>query len=109
MSITLDLSPDTEARLMAEAAARGISVEELLKTTIDTLLTTSEFSSQPVLTPQENADRFVQWARQTKPSENWVELLDAFTNNPALAGVPPLSDEAISHESIYREREDSQL
>ncbi|MFQ4144778.1 hypothetical protein [Chlorogloeopsis sp. ULAP02] len=56
MSITLELSPDIEARLIAQASARGISVEELLKVTIDTLLTASEQSSSAVLSPQERAE-----------------------------------------------------
>jgi hypothetical protein len=89
MSINLELSPDTEARLIAQAAARGMSVEELLKTTIDTLLATSDPLSSAV-SPQKRAEKFVNWARSHTTR------------------TPPLSDEAISRESIYREREDCQ-
>ncbi|MBF2005010.1 MAG: hypothetical protein IGS49_05970 [Chlorogloeopsis fritschii C42_A2020_084] len=90
MSITLELPPDIEARLIAQASAHGMSVEELLKVTVDNLLTTSEQSSSAVLSPQERAEKFVNWARSHSIK------------------TPPLSDEAISRESIYREREDSQ-
>ncbi len=43
------------------------------------------------------------------PREERMAALERFCNNPALAKVPPLSDEAISRESIYRQREDNQL
>ncbi len=89
MTITLELSPDIEARLIAQATARGISVEELLKSTIDTLLAASDASSA-VLSPQERAEKFVSWARSHAIK------------------TPPLSDEAISRESTYRDREDNQ-
>ena len=91
MTIKLDLKPETEARLITQAAARGVSVEQYLYSLIENLLT----ENQP-FDPAKN-------------TEDWVELLEAFCNNPALANVPPLSDKAISRESIYREREDSQL
>ena len=91
MSITIELSPDTETRLLAQAAAKGLSVEQYLTAWIETNLPTAERLPSP------------------KDSEDWVKQLKAFGNNPALANVPPLSDEAISRESIYGEREDSQL
>lgn len=95
MAITLVLKPETEAQLIAQATAKGIPVEQYLQTWIETNLPTE--LEQPVL------------RTETTPTQNWAELLEAFCNNPALANVPPLSDEAISRESIYREREDSQL
>ncbi|NJM71275.1 MAG: hypothetical protein HC862_14185 [Scytonema sp. RU_4_4] len=93
MAINLVLKPEIEAQLIAQAAAKGIPVEQYLQSWIETNLVTE--TAQPF--------------HQTETPEEWVELLEAFTNNPALANVPPLSDEAISRESIYREREDSQL
>lgn len=89
MSITLELSPDIEARLIAQAAARGMSVEELLQATIELLLAASD-SSSVVLSPHQRAEKFVNWARSHAIK------------------TPPLSDEAIGRESIYREREDNQ-
>ena len=91
MTITLNLTPETETRLIAQAAARGLSVEELLKATIDTLLAASEPAPTTVLSSQERAEKFVNWARSHSIKAS------------------PLSDEAISRESIYRDREDSQL
>ncbi|MFQ4146134.1 hypothetical protein [Chlorogloeopsis sp. ULAP02] len=93
MTILLNLKPEMEARLIAQAAAKGVSVEQYLESWIETnLIPEIERSPSQTQTPQE-----------------WVNLLEAFSNNPALANVPLLSDEAISRESIYREREDSQL
>ncbi|MGF1673742.1 MAG: hypothetical protein ACFCUV_08675 [Rivularia sp. (in: cyanobacteria)] len=94
MTIKLDLKPETEARLMAQASAQGISVEQYLQSLIE--------------------NNFLQIDGQhripkTETTEDWVTLLERFCNNPALANVPPLSDEAISRESIYQEREDNQL
>jgi hypothetical protein len=93
MTIKLDLKPETEARLIAQASAQGMSVEQYLQSLIENNLPIE--AEQPI--------------PKTETSENWVNLLEQFCNNPALANVPPLSDEAISRESIYREREDSQL
>lgn len=90
MTITLKLPPETEARLNATAAAQGVSVEELLKSAIELLLTASEPVSPSVISPSERAAKFVAWTR----------------NHAVLA--PPLSDAAISRDSIYREREDQQ-
>jgi hypothetical protein len=93
MTIYLELKPETEAYLVAQATARGESVEQYLQGLIESNL--SSASEQPV--------------PQIGTTGDWVDLLETFCNNPALVNVPPLSDKAISRESIYREREDSQL
>ena len=84
MSIKLDLKPETEARLIAQATMQKVSVESYLESLIESHL-----------------------ANQVKPE--WKALLDQLGRSPTLAKAPPLSDEAISRESIYREREDRQL
>lgn len=88
MTITLDLKPEIEARLMAQAAAQGMSTEMFLQIIIERLLASSQ--AEPVsaiLSPQERAKRFVNWAKSHS------------------IAAPPLSDEAISRENIYT-RED---
>jgi hypothetical protein len=84
MTIQIDLKPEIEARLMAQASAQGISVTIYLESVIEQHLA-------------------------TKAEPEWKKLLDQLGRSPSLAKAPPLSDEAISRESIYREREDSQL
>ncbi|MDJ0619880.1 MAG: hypothetical protein QNJ63_24580 [Calothrix sp. MO_192.B10] len=88
MAILLELEPEIESRLKAQAAAQGTSVEVLLKTLVEGLLASS---SQGSISPQERAERFVNWAR----SHSSIK-------------APPLSDDAISRESIYT-REDEML
>ncbi|MGF1524042.1 MAG: hypothetical protein ACFBSF_17125 [Leptolyngbyaceae cyanobacterium] len=91
MAIILNLEPETESQLMTQAAAQGKSVEELLKTLIEGLLSTTMSSTPTILSPQEKAEKFVRWA-------------ESHTSITA----PPLSDKAISRESIYV-REDEML
>ncbi len=83
----LQITPELKNEIIAAAAAYGLSVEDYLRTIINR-------DNEPVrksLTPKEKAQAFRQWA------ENFP------VKNPS-----PLSDEAISRESIYAEREDKQ-
>lgn len=84
MTIKLDLKPEIEARLIAQAIIQGVCVDRYLESLIERHLAT-----------------------QTEPE--WKALLDQLGRSPSLAKAPPLSDEAISRESIYREREDQLL
>lgn len=90
MNITLKLKPELEARLITQAAKQGISVEELVEKFIELLTATPEQSAQTVLSPHDRAEQFGLWAKR-----------HAIT-------APPLSDEAISRDSIYT-REDEML
>ena len=82
MSVTIDLPPDTEARLAAQAAELGVPLTRYLRR----LLEEHAAPSKPARkTPAERA-------------KHWRE---------SVAGLPdtkPLSDEAISRETIYAER-----
>ncbi len=91
MTILLELEPEIELRLMAQAAAQGTSVEALLKTLVESVLSISPQPTPITLSPKERAERFVNWAR-----------------NHSQVKAVPLSDEAISRESIYT-REDEML
>lgn len=84
MAILLELDPEIESRLIAQAAAQGTSVEVLLKTLVEGLLASSLQLTPLTLSPQERAQRFVNWAR-----------------SHSSITAPPLSDDAISRESIY--------
>jgi hypothetical protein len=86
MTLTLKLSPEGEAALNAQAHARGMSVEEWLLELAKRTRPPVARSLQDELTPEE-------WVRQFNA---WVEGHDRTT--------PPLSDEAISRESIYPDR-----
>ncbi|MGG6270575.1 hypothetical protein ACQ4M3_38315 [Leptolyngbya sp. AN03gr2] len=94
MAITLELSPETETRLIAQANAQGISVEQLLKNTIEVLLATS---SSTGFNTRTNSDA----------TEEWVRAFTDWANSHS-TDTPLLSDQAVSRESIYRDREDAQ-
>lgn len=92
MTVTLELKPEIEERLRARAAERGLPVEKFLEAVIE--LDVSRSGERPF--------------HETATTEEWEK---AFTDwvNADRPHHPPLSDEAISRESIYREREDAQL
>ncbi|NJR17505.1 MAG: hypothetical protein HC785_18510 [Calothrix sp. CSU_2_0] len=91
MAILLELDPEIESRLIAQATAQGISPEILLKTLVEGLLANSSQPAPLKLSSQERAERFVNWAKSHKKIT-----------------APSLSDEVISRESIYT-REDEML
>jgi hypothetical protein len=95
MAITLELSPETESLLVAQANAQGISVQELLKNAIELLLVTS--STESNVPSQFNPDA----------TEEWIQAFTDWANSHS-SDTPLLSDEAVSRESIYRDREDAQ-
>ena len=88
--MTVTLKPDLEEELTARAQAEGLTTDEFVNRELERLL--ANLDSRTNLSPAERVRR-------------WHEWLDSHANVTA----PPLSDEAISRESIYREREDRQL
>jgi hypothetical protein len=90
MTVTLELKPEVEEQLEAQARVSGLSVKDYLEKRVEEMISTSE--PQSAKTPEER-----------------VRLWREFLNSHDDIKAPPLSDEAISRESIYREREDKQL
>ncbi len=91
MTLTIELPPALEERLQEESARQGLPAEDYARKVLEERLLTSNMSSGT----QVNEDRLSAF-------REWV---GSHAEHPAL----PLSDEAISRESIYREREDQQL
>jgi len=83
MSVTIDLPPDVEASLAAQAAARGVSLAEHLRRLL------------------------VAQARGSGARETPEERVKLWRDVSGLPDTKPLSDEAISRESIYCEREEN--
>jgi hypothetical protein len=83
MTVNLDLPPNVGRTYLAEAQARGISIDTLFR---EVLLT-----RQPPIPAEEMSAE--QWVQEFK---TWVR------SHPA--DLPLLSDEAIGRESIYGER-----
>jgi len=89
--MTITLRPHLEEELAARARAKGLSTEEFINRELERLVTASAHPMAE-LTPEERVRRWDEWVK----SHDYIK-------------APPLSDEAISRETIYREREDKQL
>jgi len=90
MTITLELKPETEAQAVEQAEARGISVEDFIESVIE-----------------ENLNGEVGGAfAETASLEEWTREFQEWVDSHEYITAPPADD---SRESIYREREDSQL
>ena len=85
--MTVTLKPDLEEELTARAQAEGLSTEEFVNRELERLISTQPSSK---LTPEERA-------------RVWKEFIEQHS-----VGGPPLSDYAVSRESIYS-REDEML
>ena len=85
MTNTVELPPEIEERFVAEANARGLSVEEYARVCLSSPI---HSPIEPRVLSADEMDRLLDEAADLVP--DWV---------------PPLSDEAMSRESIYS-RED---
>ncbi len=79
MTVTIELHPETEAGLAALAAEQGVSMAEYVRGVLERQV---PLPSQALLPP---VDRATAWRQAAK----------------GLPHTPPLSDEAISRESMY--------
>jgi hypothetical protein len=86
MAVTIELSPEREAVLKAQAEARGLTIEQWLLELADQLAPPVSIAHLQRTNPKE-------WARQFRA---WADSHDPNT--------PVLSDEAMSRESIYPDR-----
>jgi hypothetical protein len=87
MIVTLDLCPEVEAQLVAQANAKGLSLPDYLKRVVELQASArAALTSAPSMSHEE-------WERE------FEALIDSFPQQPVL------SDEAISRDSIYT-RED---
>jgi len=83
MTVTLNLKPELEAGLTAQAQARGMTVEEYLLAVVETAM---QPQTQQAVSAEERAAAFEAWSASHRPT-------------------PPLSDYAVSREGIYEGRE----
>ncbi len=86
--MTVTLKPDLEEELKARAEAEGLSTEEFVNRELEKLVASAP--TNPKTTPEERA-------------RAWREFIERHA-----VGGPPLSDYAVSRESIYS-REDEML
>jgi hypothetical protein len=77
MTLTINLKPEVEAGLVAQAQAKGVSVTEYVVSLLE------QFgSSGRQMSPEQRATALHEWAK-------------------GFPEVAPLSDEAVSRESLY--------
>jgi hypothetical protein len=81
MAITVELPPEIEQQFLAQARARGISVDAYVQ---EYLMRSCQLSADRPTLSVEEVDRILDEAADLVP-----------------AGVAPLSDEAMSRENIY--------
>jgi hypothetical protein len=86
MTVMLELPPEREAALSAQAAARGLTIEQWLLQLTEELVPSTSIAHLQRTDPEE-------WAQQFHA---WAESHDRTT--------PLLSDEDISRESNYPDR-----
>ena len=91
MTVIIELNQEVEERIVAEAKTRGLSVEAYILNVLEKEARNGESGFALTATPEEWKTALLEWVNIERPSH------------------PSLSDEAISRESIYREREDAQL
>lgn len=87
MTLTVQIPPALEKRLEAEAAEHGLTTAEYVRAVLE------RFFVSP--------GRLPLWITAT--TEDWRSAFNAWMDSHDLA-LPPLTDEAISRESIYGER-----
>jgi hypothetical protein len=92
MTVTIELSPDVEAGLLAQAQAEGLAVSEYVQNLVRGQIAARTSTNA---TPRP--------AYELSPEE-WVRKFEAWTESHAGLNLPLLSDEDISRESIYADR-----
>jgi hypothetical protein len=85
MPITLELRPEVEAQLAAQASARGLSLKDYLKKIVELQASASDVLASGM--------SYEEWERE------FETFIDSFPQQPVL------SDEAISRASIYTREE----
>ncbi len=90
MTLTLQFKPEVEARIIAQAAAKGVSVETYLESMIEESLIHQEQRS----------------LNQKATDKEWNSELMDLINSPAFTVAPPLDDTAVDRESIYTREEE---
>src|SRR3954469_5756320 len=89
MAITIELTPEREEKLKAQAKAHGLSVEQWL-------VQLAELQIQP------QGQASIAHLQKTNPKE-WIRQFRTWADGHDRT-TPLLSDEAISRESIYPDR-----
>lgn len=88
---TIEVDQLTAIILKAKAEAKGLTISDWLRSLAEIEVPMPQASFFETASPEERARAVEEWANRQR------------------SAAPPLSDEAISRDSIYGEREDKQL
>lgn len=83
MAVTLNLKPELEAGLLAQAQASGMTVEEYVLSVVEAAVLPA---TQKTLSAEERAAAFEAWSAGHRPT-------------------PPLSDYSVSRDGMYEGRD----
>ena len=83
MTVTLNLKPEVEAGLLAQAQASGMSVEAYLLSMVEGIVLPA---TEKILSPEQRASAFEAWSANHR-------------------ATPPLPDHAVSREAMYEGRD----
>jgi hypothetical protein len=91
MTLTIELPPEIEAGLIAQARAQGLDVSLYVQKMLlgQVLAQAAPAVSRPAY---------------ELPPEEWIRELRAWSHSHDAANLPILSDEAMSRETIYEDR-----
>jgi hypothetical protein len=92
MTVTLELKPSIEARIIQQAAASGLPLEDFLESMLEIRF-------------GDNGGHEKSFHETATPDE-WVKAWDEFVKSHAYITAPSLSLEAISRDSIYTREDD---
>ena len=67
MTVTLNLKPEVEERIVAEAKARGVSVENYILNVLEKEAINGEASFALTATPEEWEKAFLEWVHAERP------------------------------------------
>lgn len=96
MSLVIEMPPDTETRLREKARRRGLEAEEYVRDLLEREVNNGTQAAAPAQPSADIEKRLQAWRE--------LDALIQERGDPrAEAGLPPLSDEDISRETIYAE------
>jgi hypothetical protein len=93
MTLTIDLTPVLEEKLRSESAREGVAAEEFALRVLEERLFHGEEGA----------------STRATDAEARLRAFDEWVGGHAGRSAPPLTDEAVGRDSIYRGREDRQL
>lgn len=98
MTLTIEMPPETEARLREKARQSGQQMAAYVRDLLEREVSNGKQTKEPLKPSAADIEKRLQAWRE------FDEIIEKRGDPRAEAGLPPLSDEDISRETIYAER-----